>query len=153
MTGKIEYFSKEKFEALKAELEELKTIKRKEVAENLEYTKSLGDLSENAEYHEAREEQARIEDRIRKLEELLKSAEIIDHHKTSVVDVGSTVTVTQGGTKRTYILVGSEEVDVSAGKISVNSPLGVALVGKKKGDTVEWQTPGGIQSAKIVSIE
>ncbi len=152
MTQNTEYLTKEKYQELQKELEELKTIKRKEVAENLEYAKSLGDLSENAEYHEARELQASTEDRISKLEELLKAASIINGHDTSAVGIGSQVTVTQNGVKRVYHIVGSEEVDVAKGKISANSPIGEALVGKKKGDTIEWRTPAGMMTAKIVSI-
>ncbi len=153
MADSIEYFTKEKFEELQKELEDLKTRKRREVAESLEYAKSLGDLSENAEYHEARELQANTEDRIAKLEELIKNASIIDTHKTSSVSIGSVVTLSVGGEKRKYMLVGSEEVDVSSGKISAHSPIGEVLMGKKKGDEVSWQTPGGKQSGKIVSID
>lgn len=153
MADTTEYFTKEKFEDLKAELEELKTKKRREVAESLEYAKSLGDLSENAEYHEAREMQANTEDRIAQLEELIKNASIIENHKTSSVGMGSVVIVSQDKEKRKYRIVGSEEVDVGSGKISAHSPLGEALMGKKKGDDVKWDTPRGSLSGKIVSIE
>lgn len=153
MAQHTEYLTKEKYYELQKELEELKTVKRKEVAENLEYAKSLGDLSENAEYHEARELQASIEDRILKLEELLKAASIIKGHDTSTVGIGSQVTVIQNGAKRVYHIVGSEEVDVAQGKISAHSPVGEALIGKKKGDTIEWRTSVGVMTAKIVSIE
>src|SRR5438309_947573 len=96
-----EYLTKEKYEEFTKELSELKGKRRKEVAENLEYAKSLGDLSENAEYHEARDVQATIEDRIAKLEELLKTATIISEHETSAVNVGSIVTVEKDGKKVT----------------------------------------------------
>ena len=115
-----EYLTKEKFEELKKELEELTTVRRKQVAENLEYAKELGDLSENAEYHEAREEQAMIEDRIAKLEEILKSAEIMAMHHTEAVNVGSTAVLekTGNGTPLKFKIVGSEEADISQGRLS-----------------------------------
>src|SRR3989344_6766286 len=99
MDDKKEYLTKEKFEELEKELEHLKKIKRLEVAENLEYAKSLGDLSENAEYHEARDLQANIEDRISKLENLLKSAEVISGHLTNSAGVGSTVVIQRDSEK------------------------------------------------------
>src|SRR5438105_12462404 len=106
-----EYLTKEKFEELTKELEYLKGQKRKEVAESLEYAKGLGDLSENAEYHEARETQANIEDRIAKLESILKTAVIMTDKHGSTVSVGSTIVVQKekDHSKSTYILVGSEE--------------------------------------------
>lgn len=155
MADQIEYLTKEKYEELQKELESLKTTKRREVAESLEYAKSLGDLSENAEYHEARELQANIEDRIGKLEEILKSASILSGsgHDVSVVGVGSTVTVEQGKDTRVFVLVSTEEVDIKKGKISTHSPLGESLVGKKKGDSFECRTPAGIISCKVIDIK
>jgi transcription elongation factor GreA len=153
MAEPIEYLTKEKYEALQKELEDLKTVKRKEVADSLEYAKSLGDLSENAEYHEARELQASIEDRIGKLEEILKSASILSGHETSLVGVGSTVTIEQGKTNRTFTLVSSEEIDVKNGKISVHSPVGEAVLGKKKGDTFNCRTPKGTDVCRVLEIK
>src|ERR1035437_5073135 len=102
-----EYLTKEKFDEFKKELNELKNVRRKEVAESLEYSKALGDLSENAEYHEARDMQATIEDRIAKLEDLLKNAVIIsDHNHAGTVGVGSTVTVEKDGKSLCYTIVG-----------------------------------------------
>ncbi len=139
------YLSKEKYDELKKELESLKTVRRKEVAEHLEYAKSLGDLSENAEYHEAREEQANIEDRIGRIETMLQSATIMELHHSEAVDIGSTVTLLKGEEKQaiTYKIVGSEEADLSAGKLSINSPLGQAMLGKRKGESLVVKTPGG----------
>jgi transcription elongation factor GreA len=150
-----EYLTKEKFEELSKELKELKTVRRKEVAENLEYAKSLGDLSENAEYHQAREMQANIEDRISKLELILKSAEIVSPHHSTVVDIGSTVVVQKEGekTRNTYKLVGSEEADTAQGKISFRSPLGQAMMNKKKGDSFSFSTPKGKMTYKVIDIE
>ena len=150
-----EYLSKEKYDELKRELEHLKTVRRKEVAESLEYAKSLGDLAENAEYHEARETQANIEDRIKKLEALLQSAVIVSRHHTEVVGIGSTVLLAREGEKGniSYKIVGSEEADLAHGKLSVASPLGHAMLGKKKGEPLVAKTPGGEVKYKIVGIE
>ena len=155
MSDEHEYLTKEKFDAFAVELEQLKTVKRKEVAENLEYAKGLGDLSENAEYHEARDMQASIEDRIAKLEMILKTATIVSSHKTDAVSIGSVVTVKKGSEKDTkvFTIVGSEEIDMSAGKISAKSPLGSAIVGKKKGETFSFSTPSGTMEYKIIEIK
>ncbi|MBI4155613.1 MAG: transcription elongation factor GreA [Candidatus Zambryskibacteria bacterium] len=148
-----EYLTKEKFEEFTKELAELKGVRRKEVAENLEYAKSLGDLSENAEYHEARDMQAVIEDRIAKLEELLKTASIVSPHHTNVVNIGSTVTVEKDAKKSIYTIVGSEESDVSSNKISIKSPFGQAILSKKKGEIFSFQSPSGELSYKVVDIK
>jgi transcription elongation factor GreA len=151
-----EYLTQEKFNALQAELHELKTVKRKEIAEHLEYARSLGDLSENAEYHEAREDQAQTESRIQQIETILKNAVIVTHnHKGDTIEVGSQVTVVKAGesTQTIFTLVGSEEADISVGKISHNSPLGAALFGKKKGETFEFQSPKGIVKYTIVDVK
>jgi transcription elongation factor GreA len=150
-----EYVTQEKYDALQAELHDLKTIKRKEVAEHLEYARSLGDLSENAEYHEAREGQAQVEARIGQIESILKNAVIVTHKSGDVIEVGSKVTVTKSGesSKQEFILVGSEEADISIGKISHNSPLGSALFGKKKGETFEFESPKGIVKYTIIDVK
>lgn len=151
-----DYLSKEKHEELVAELEDLKLNKRRAVAERLEYAKSLGDLSENAEYHSARDEQAEIEDRISQLEIILKSPQIITAHHSVIVEVGSSVVVkkAESGAKEQHLMiVGSEEADLASGKISYQSPLGSALLGKKKGDAAEVDTPKGVVNYKIVSID
>lgn len=150
-----EYLTQEKFNELKAELDLLVHTKRKEIAEHLEYAKSLGDLSENAEYHEARDDQANIEDRIAKIESVLKSALIMPStHDTSSVNIGNTVTVQKGNAEsKTYTVVGSEESDMNAGKISMKSPLGKALLGKKKKDEFTVQTPGGAVTYRVIDIK
>ncbi len=154
MHSEHEYLTKEKFEEFKKELEVLKTQKRKEIAEALEYAKSLGDLSENAEYHEARDAQARVEDRINRLEALLKSASIVSSHDTNSVAVGSVITVEKtDGSRAVYTLVGSEEADANAGKISVRSPLGQNAMGKKKGESFSFQTQAGTMTYKIIDIK
>lgn len=150
-----EYLTKEKFEALSVELEYLKKTKRKEVAEQLEYAKSLGDLSENAEYHEARDLQGVVEDRIQKLEGVLKNAVIVSGHGTEVVAVGSEVSVVKEGSKdeKVYTVVGAEESDLGSGKISVHSPFGQAVIGKKKGQSFSYNAPAGPVTYKIISIK
>ncbi len=154
MAEEKQYLTKEKFVELEKELDHLKTVRRKEVAQDLEYAKSLGDLSENAEYHEARDLQANIEDRISKLEILLKSAEIVSTHKTDKVNVGSIVTIEKKeGAKKKYNIVGSEEADISQGKLSVTSPLGEALLGKKKGEKFTFATPQGKTDYTVTNIE
>jgi transcription elongation factor GreA len=149
-----EYLTKEKFEEFKKELEELKGVKRKEIAENLEYAKALGDLSENAEYHEARDMQAIIEDRIAKLESLIKNASIVSSKDSSgMVNIGSVVTVQRDGKKFTYTIVGSEEADVASNKISIKSPFGQAILGKKKGEDFSYNAPTGDLSFKLIEVK
>lgn len=150
-----EYLTKEKYEELTKELDNLKKVKRKEVAESLEYAKSLGDLSENAEYQEAREWQANIEDRIAKLESILKSAEIVSNYHGETAGIGSTVTIQKQGEtgNKIYKIVGSEEADMSAGKLSNKSPIGAAMMGKKKGQTFSCSTPSGAVSYKIIDVK
>lgn len=149
-----EYLSKEKHDELVAELDLLTRLKRKEIAEALEAAKALGDLSENAEYHSAREAQAALEERISMLEEILRTAIVVGaHHKKDTIDIGAIVTITLDGKKVVYTIVGSEETDVLAGKISNRSPLGEALMGKKKGDKCSFKTPSGVHECVIVSVE
>ena len=150
----MEYLTLEKKTLLEKELETLTTVRRKEIADALEYAKSLGDLSENAEYHQAREDQANCEDRIVHIEQILKNAVIMETHKTGAVTVGSTVTVLKKGdkTEKTFALVGSEEADSISGKISNESPLGSALLGKKKGDKVTVHAPKGDIEYTVVSF-
>lgn len=150
-----EYLTKEKFEELQKELETLKFTKRKEIADELEFAKSLGDLSENAEYHEAREAQAALEDRISQLESILASAEIVAVHHSNSVEIGSKVVVKKAGddTKRTFTIVGSEEIDTASGKVSFKSPIGQSLLGKKKGEEFIVKTPVGDVTYNVVSIE
>lgn len=149
-----EYLSKERFKELTEELKVLKTEKRKEIAKELEYAKSLGDLSENAEYQEARESQAALEDRITTLESVLSHAEIVAVHHSNIVEVGASVEVKRAGDSKSkkYTIVGSEESDMLAGKISFKSPLGHALMGKKKGDEFTFKTPAGVAKYTVVSI-
>jgi transcription elongation factor GreA len=150
------YLTPEKFEELKKELENLKTVRRKEVAESLEYARSLGDLSENAEYQEARDMQAAIEERINYLEQVIKEAKIVAHDKKGdIVGLGSVVTIQKDKDKanHTYTIVGSDEANIHQGKLSYLSPLGEALMGKGKGDAFTFETPVGKQSYKVLKVE
>jgi len=149
------FLTQEKFEELKKELDNLKTVRRKEVAESLEYARSLGDISENAEYQEARDMQSAIEERIQYLEKVIKDAKIVAHtQKGDVVGLGSAVTIQKGGEKetRTYTIVGSEEANIHEHKLSYLSPLGEALMGKAKGDEFTFETPGGKQAYSILKV-
>ena len=151
-----EYLTKKKFDELSEELEFLTKTKRREIAEQLEFAKSLGDLSENAEYHETREQQGLIEERIGKIEYILKKAAIVSHKKGDLVEVGSTVTVRKDGQKenKEFEIVGSEEADTRKGRISYNSPMGEALIGKKKGEDFTFKTPAGTKiKYKIISVK
>lgn len=147
--------TQEKFDELKAELDQLVTVARKEIAESLEYARSLGDLSENAEYHAARELQAATEERIRRVEGVIKSAVIMTEKKKGVVSFGSRVTIKKKGDKaeHVYMIVGSEEADMREKKISHLSPMGEALMNKKKGEVFTFSTPNGRQEYTIVDIE
>lgn len=149
-----EYLSKEGLEKLKKELESLKTDKRKEIADRLKHAKSLGDLSENAEYKETLETMGLVENRIEKLEDIMKRAVVIEKGAGLNVQLGSIVKVKKetDGKVCEYILVGQEEADISLGKISNRSPIGNAIVGKKKGDTIKVATPGGEIKYTIESI-
>lgn len=154
-TKDIQYLSEEKFNELKKELEDLTTIKRKEIAENLGFAKSLGDLKENAEYHEAREAQANLEDRISLLEKILKEAVIVSGNNKDAVGLGSVVSIKNESNKETkkFQIVGSEEAKILAGKISNTSPLGYSLMGKKVGSIINVTTPKGQVQYKIVEIK
>jgi transcription elongation factor GreA len=152
MNIKINYLSKEKFDQLTEELAYLKGTRRKEIAGDLEYARSLGDLSENAEYHQARELQGKIESRIFELENVLKNVEIVKPHHSDVVNVGATVLVKKKGdtTERTFHIVGGEEADTGEGKISLDSPLGQAMIGKKKKEAFTFTTPSGKEITYVI---
>ena len=155
----MEYLTKEKKEELENEVKHLISVRRQEIATQLEYAKSLGDLSENAEYHQAREDQAACEERISHIENVLKNAVIMNTHEKGVGAMGASITVSKKGEKeekeekeeREFTLVGSEEADSQAGKISNESPLGEALLGKKKGDKVTVHAPKGEMEYTVIS--
>ena len=149
----MSYLSREGLEKLKQRLWELKTKKRQEVATRLEHAKTLGDLSENAEYQEAKEEQSMIEVQISELEEKVRTAVVIaETHRVDEVSVGCTITVESDKGLQSFTIVGSDEADPVMGKISDESPIGTAFLGKKVGATVEVKTPGGVRAYKILEI-
>jgi transcription elongation factor GreA len=155
MTEQETMVSQEKFDEMVKELDTLKTVRRTEIAKNLEYARSLGDLSENAEYQEARDLQAATEERIRKLEDLIKRAHILtDGKKKDIVGFGSVVSIKKSGTAEVheYTIVGSEEADMRAHKLSHVSPLGAALMGKKKAEVFTFETPNGKQTYSIEKV-
>lgn len=149
-----EYLTVEGFKKLKLELRRLRDIKRKEIAERLEKCISFGDLAENSEYQEAKDEQAFIEGRILELEGLIKNAVIVSEEKQKTyAQVGSTILVGANTGKEKFKIVGAEEANPLEGKISVNSPLGKALLDRGKGEAVVVQTPQGKIQYKILKIE
>lgn len=149
-----QYLSKEKHTALVAELETLKTVKRKEIADRLDFARSLGDLSENDEYKSAREAQGELEDKIAEIESILQSAHIVKAHTHGAVGVGSKVTVVKKGgkTEHMYHVVSPSEADVLNNKISYESPLGASMMHKKEGEHFVFQTPKGKTEYIVVSI-
>ncbi len=149
------YLTAERLEELKKELVGLKTVRRLEVADRLKRAKELGDLSENAEYVEAREEQSTVESRIFELEEMIKNAIIIKHNGAGreAVEIGCRVLVEKEGKQIWFTIVGSNETKPEDGFISNESPLGKAFLGKKLGEAVTVTTPGGAVAYVIVKIE
>lgn len=150
------YLTPEGAAKIKAELKALVEVKRPEIAQRLREAIQMGDLSENADYIMAKEDQAFLEGRILELQELLSSATIIkdEGHSTSVVGMGNKVTVQEGGSSpEVYTLVGAKEADPRSGRISNESPIGRVLLGKRVGDIVKVETPAGAIKLKIVSIE
>ena len=148
-----DYISPEGLEKLKEELNKLKTEERQAIATRLEAAKALGDLSENAEYQEAKEAQSLNEGRIVELEEMLKNIVVIKKPAgTDYVQVGSQVVTTRDGNEEIYTIVGSEEADPVAGKISNESPMGKSFLGKRRGEAIEVKTPGGNMAYMIKDI-
>ncbi|MFZ6028780.1 MAG: transcription elongation factor GreA [Chloroflexota bacterium] len=150
------YLTPEGAEKLKIELADLEGPQREELARRLRDAIQMGDLSENADYHKAKEDQGFLEGRIQELKYILSNAVIIDENaaKTGEVAVGSHVTIQEGDEEpETYHLVGSKEADPRGGRISNESPIGRALLGNRVGDTVKVETPGGTVRFKIIKIE
>ena len=145
------------FQALEAELNRLKNQDRHEVIKAIAEARAHGDLSENAEYHAAKEKQSFIEGRVMELEDQIGRAEVIDVLKMTgtTVKFGATVTLVDEDSdeKRKYQIVGDVESDVKHGRISLSSPIARALIGKGKGDTVEVATPGGTRSYEVLKVE
>jgi transcription elongation factor GreA len=147
----------EGFAALDVELKRLKTEERPAIIQAIAEARTHGDLSENAEYHAAKERQSFIEGRVAELEDKMARAQVIDVSKLSGKNVkfGATVKLQDedSGEKRTYKIVGEDEADVRAGKVSITSPVARALIGKEKGDVVEVSAPGGVKAFEILKVE
>lgn len=156
MAGKEVILTYEGLKKLEEELEQLRGPKRMEIKERIKVALSFGDISENSEYDEAKNEQAQLEERIAKLEMVLRNAKLIDDEEisTDVVSIGSRVVVNdlEYDEEMEYTIVGSAEANPFEGKISNESPVGSALLGKKKGDIVEVQVPDGVIKYKIITI-
>lgn len=155
MSDKITYITAEGLSKLKAELGFLKTAKRKEIAERIHEAKELGDLSENAEYTEAKEEQAFVEGRILQLEDTIKNVQVIKlgGRHSDHADIGSLITAkAQNGKEMNYRIVGSSEADPTKGFISNESPIGKAFIGKRKGEIVAVVTPRGKVEFQILHV-
>ena len=150
---KTTYISKDGLDKLRAELAEMTNVRRPEIAQRIHDAKEHGDLSENAEYEDAKNEQAFVEGRIQTLETMIKNASLIDEHtSTDHVQIGSTVKVEGADGKELYTIVGSTEAKPAEGRISNESPVGRALLGKKKGEKVVVKVPAGDFTYKIVGI-
>lgn len=152
--AKEQLYTPEGYQKLVDEREYLIKTRREEVKNDIAVARSFGDLSENSEYDEARNEQAKVEARIKELDELIEHAVIIDESKidTSVISIGSTVKVLEGDEEIEYNLVGSNEADPFAFKISDLSPIGKALIGKHEGAVVNVETPAGTITLKVLSV-
>ncbi len=149
------YLTKEGYEKLKNELNELKEKLMYEISQRIKEARELGDLSENTEYDEAKNEQGRIGSRIAELEQILNNAEIVENRDTSIISVGSAVLIKNMGTgeEKKIRLVSPQEADIFNGKVSIDSPVGRALMEKKVGDVVRVKTSTGVVKYEILGIE
>ena len=153
MNNKPAYVSREGLEKLRHELDELVNVRRAEVAARIHEAKEHGDITENAEYEDAKNEQAFVEGRIQSISALIKNAEVIaENHSSTHVQIGSTVELQSQDGKESFTIVGSAEAAPAQGRISNESPVGRALLGRKKGDTVVVTVPAGDTSYKIIGI-
>jgi transcription elongation factor GreA len=148
-----QYLTQGKFNALKEELVDLKKNKKPTIAQRIDEARQMGDLSENAEYHTAREAMSWTMSRIKQIEAILDNAEIITKKESGKVSIGSIITVSVNDKEKSYTIVGAQEADPLKGKISNESPLGEAFIGKKKGDVIEIKVPVGLQEYTILEIQ
>jgi transcription elongation factor GreA len=146
--------TKEGLRQLEVELDQLVQVRRAEIAERIRHARDFGDISENAEYTEAKNEQSLLEGRIQTLEAMIRNAVLIEDEprEDGVVTVGASVTVTDDDGDETYAIVGAAEADPLRGRISNESPLGRALLGHRAGDQVEWTSPSGISRVTILAV-
>ena len=150
-----DYLTQSKKSDLETEMKHRKSVLRPEIAERVQAARALGDLSENAEYHASRDEQAKNEGRIQEIEHILKHAKIIERSGGSKAELGATVVVKKSGSddEKTFMLVDHAEADIAKNKISDASPIGAAMMGKSVGDTFSITTPKGAIEYKIISIQ
>jgi len=146
------YITEEGLLKLKSQMETVR-LKLKEVSFKIKEAREMGDLSENAEYHQAKTEQSFLMGKEQEIEQKIKNAEIIEKHSVDVIEVGSFVVIDDDGEKMEYQIVGSDEADPVNGRISLDSPIGASLIGRKKGDTIEVKTPAGVSKCKILSVK
>ncbi|MBR5903279.1 MAG: transcription elongation factor GreA [Clostridia bacterium] len=145
--------TKGKYEEIKQELYNLRTVKEREIAEQIKEARSHGDLSENSEYDEAKNEQGKLYSRMAELENILENAVIIDETAMGKgVGMSSKVTMLINGVEREYTIVGSQEANPRAGRLSDESPIGKAILGKHEGDEVKVETPSGVMNVRIITI-
>ena len=149
----VQYVSQSKLDELHEEQKQLRDEKIPTIAKRIDDARQMGDLSENAEYHAAREEMAWAQSRVKELDHIIGNAKLISNVSSGVVSVGSKIVVKLNGNKKEYMIVGAQEADPLASKISNESPLGRAFVGKSKGDTVQVGVPAGVQTYKIIEVE
>ncbi len=147
------FISSEKQQELENEKQQLREKKIPELAKRIDEARQLGDLSENAEYHAAREEMAWAQSRVKEIEHILEDVQIIHKATGGAVGLGSIITVSVNGKERELTIVGAQEASPMEGKISNESPLGAAFMGKKKGDVVEVVVPAGVQEYTIIAIK
>ncbi|MBT3817535.1 MAG: transcription elongation factor GreA [Candidatus Magasanikbacteria bacterium] len=150
-----QYITPEKLELLKKEYTKIKKEKMPDIATRIDEAREMGDLSENAEYHAARDEMSWAKSRLIEIDHILENAEIIDASQvdTDTVQIGNTILVEVNEKEKEYSIVGAQEADPLAGKISNESPLGEAFLGKKKGDSVDVEVPAGVMSYTILEIK
>jgi len=153
-TDRTQYLTQAKHEELRQEIKHLQQQVIPELAKRIDDARQMGDLSENAEYHAAREEMAWTHSRVKKLANILQNVALISEEKktSQVVEIGSSIVVSVNGKEKTYYIVGAQEADPSSGKISNESPLGEAFLGRRKGENIEIQVPVGKQIYTIVDI-
>ncbi len=148
------YVSQAKLDEMKAELHHMKSVQRHEIANHIERAKELGDLRENADYQQAKEDLAMLETKIIEFNDAILRAKVIEKTDTDKAQIGSTVTIKAGetGTPRTYTIVGGRESNPQAGHISNESPLGQAILGRKVGEQFEFKAPAGVIVYTVISI-
>lgn len=148
------FLTEQKKTELETELHDRKFVVRSEISERVQTARAHGDLSENAEYHAARDEQGKNESRIKEIEAILKAAVIIERSDSGRAELGATIVLQKDGEvdQKTYLLVSAHEADMAAGRLSIDSPLGICLVGKGSGDICQIETPRGTMKYKVVSV-